>query len=64
VCVDATGAVQKVDVKQTSCFPRYDQQVADRMTTWHFEAGSAAVCGVLRFDYDQGDRRGTDGRQL
>jgi hypothetical protein len=70
VCIDATGAVQKVDVLQTSCFPRYDGQVATKMRTWHFAAlpadaaagsdgsgGSAGTaCGAVKFTYDQPDR--------
>jgi hypothetical protein len=68
VCIDATGAVQKVDVAQTSCFPRYDRQVADKMQTWKFAAlpadagsagsgsGSASACGAVKFTYDQPDR--------
>jgi len=66
VCVDAGGAVQHVDVKQTSCFPRYDRQVADRMATWRFAAltGAATACGVVPFNYDQTDQRSPDGRAM
>jgi hypothetical protein len=68
VCVDATGAVQKVTVLQTSCFPRYDGQVAAKMQTWHFAAlpvdaaagsgsgSGATACGAVKFTYDQPDR--------
>jgi hypothetical protein len=64
VCIDATGAVQHVDVHQSSCFPRYDRQVADMMATWHFAplTGAPSACGVVKFDYDQGDVRKPDGR--
>jgi hypothetical protein len=66
VCVDATGAVAHVDVKQTSCFPRYDRQVADRMATWRFAAptGGPTACGVVPFNYDQTDQRTPDGRSM
>jgi hypothetical protein len=37
VCIDETGAVAHADLVRTSCFPRYDAQLAALIATWKYE---------------------------
>ena len=58
LCLDATGVPTTVDVYSSSCFPRYDADLASTIRAWRYspymvDGVALAVCTRVIFVYSQ-----------
>ena len=56
MCLTASGAVESVNVSQSSGYSAYDNQILSEMRTWRYQAEGAPVCTTITFNYRQQHR--------
>ncbi len=54
MCLDATGAVDSLDVQQSSGYSAYDDRILSNMRQWRYDLDRAhPVCTTITFNYRQ-----------
>ena len=58
LCLDAAGVPETVEIYSSSCFPRYDADVAATIRTWRYspytvDGVAVPVCTSVVFIYSQ-----------
>ena len=58
LCLDTTGTPTTIDLLRSSCFPRYDADLASKMSEWRYspylkDGVAVSVCTAITFIYNQ-----------
>ena len=58
LCLDTTGTPTTIELLRSSCFPRYDADLASKMSEWRYspylkDGVAVAVCTAITFIYNQ-----------